>query len=100
MDVTEGKPSPQGFLLAAQKLRLKPEECVVMEDAVAAKNSIHFSKVGLLHAVMLKPRLVTMGFRRDKSGVHPMRREFVLGSRVEIQFRLYRKFARAHDLRG
>jgi beta-phosphoglucomutase len=34
-DVTEGKPSPQGFLLAAQKLKLKPEDCVVMEDAVA-----------------------------------------------------------------
>ena len=34
-DVTEGKPSPQGFLLAAQKLKLKSEDCVVMEDAVA-----------------------------------------------------------------
>jgi len=34
-DVTEGKPSPQCFFLAAQKFRLKPEDCVVMEDAVA-----------------------------------------------------------------
>ncbi|MBI2851865.1 MAG: beta-phosphoglucomutase family hydrolase [Chloroflexi bacterium] len=34
-DVTEGKPSPQGFLLAAQKLAVKPGNCVVIEDAVA-----------------------------------------------------------------
>ena len=34
-DVTEGKPSPQGFLLAAQRLGVKPENCIVIEDAVA-----------------------------------------------------------------
>jgi len=34
-DVTEGKPSPQVFLMAAQKLGVKPENCVVIEDAVA-----------------------------------------------------------------
>ncbi len=34
-DVTEGKPSPQGFLLAAKKLRAPPQNCVVIEDAVA-----------------------------------------------------------------
>lgn len=34
-DVTEGKPSPQGFLLAAQRLGVEPENCIVIEDAVA-----------------------------------------------------------------
>lgn len=34
-EVTEGKPSPQGFLLAAAKLGVVPETCVVIEDAVA-----------------------------------------------------------------
>jgi len=34
-DVTEGKPSPQGFLLAAQKLGVEPRQCVVIEDAIA-----------------------------------------------------------------
>ena len=34
-DVTEGKPSPQGFLLAAQKSGVEPENCIVIEDAVA-----------------------------------------------------------------
>jgi len=34
-DATEGKPSPQGFLLAAQRLGVKPENCIVIEDAIA-----------------------------------------------------------------
>ncbi len=34
-DVTEGKPNPQVFLLAAKKLGVKPENCFVIEDAVA-----------------------------------------------------------------
>ena len=34
-EVTEGKPSPQGFLLAAEKLVVEPQNCVVIEDAVA-----------------------------------------------------------------
>ena len=33
-DVKEGKPSPQCFLLAAEKLGVEPKNCVVMEDAV------------------------------------------------------------------
>ncbi len=34
-DVTEGKPSPQGFLLAAQRLGVEPKNCIVIEDSVA-----------------------------------------------------------------
>jgi beta-phosphoglucomutase family hydrolase len=34
-EVTEGKPSPQIFRLAAQKLKADPAGCVVIEDAVA-----------------------------------------------------------------
>jgi beta-phosphoglucomutase family hydrolase len=34
-DVTEGKPSPQGFLLAAQRLGVEPKNCIVTEDAIA-----------------------------------------------------------------
>lgn len=34
-DVTEGKPSPQVFLLAAERLGVEPEDCIVIEDAVA-----------------------------------------------------------------
>jgi beta-phosphoglucomutase family hydrolase len=34
-EVSEGKPSPQIFLLAAEKLKVNPAGCVVIEDAVA-----------------------------------------------------------------
>jgi beta-phosphoglucomutase family hydrolase len=34
-DVTEGKPDPQVFLLAAQRLGVNPANCLVIEDAVA-----------------------------------------------------------------
>lgn len=34
-EVTEGKPSPQVFLLAARKLGVEPGNCIVIEDAVA-----------------------------------------------------------------
>jgi beta-phosphoglucomutase family hydrolase len=34
-EVPEGKPSPQIYLRAAQKLGVKPENCVVFEDALA-----------------------------------------------------------------
>jgi beta-phosphoglucomutase family hydrolase len=42
-EVSEGKPSPQIYLLAAKKLGVKPDNCVVLEDAIAgvegAKNA-------------------------------------------------------------
>ncbi|MDY6845279.1 MAG: HAD family phosphatase [Thermodesulfobacteriota bacterium] len=42
-DVKRGKPDPEGFLLAAEKLFVKPKNCVVIEDAIggvqAAKNA-------------------------------------------------------------
>ncbi len=33
VDVTRGKPDPQCFLLAAERLRVRPEFCSVIEDA-------------------------------------------------------------------
>lgn len=34
-DVTEGKPDPQGYALAARRLGVDPSECLVFEDAPA-----------------------------------------------------------------
>lgn len=41
-EVTKGKPNPQIFLIALKKLKLKPTECVVIEDA---KNGILAAKM-------------------------------------------------------
>ncbi len=42
-DITNSKPHPEVFLLAAERLNVKPKECAVIEDAVAgieaAKNA-------------------------------------------------------------
>ncbi|MFG2000003.1 HAD-IA family hydrolase [Spirillospora sp. NPDC048911] len=34
-DVTHGKPNPEGYLLAARRLGVRPADCVVVEDAPA-----------------------------------------------------------------
>lgn len=33
-DVTRSKPDPQGYLLAAERLGCRPEDCVVVEDSI------------------------------------------------------------------
>jgi beta-phosphoglucomutase len=42
-DVTQGKPSPEGYLLTARKLNVFPDKCLVIEDSphgiMAAKNA-------------------------------------------------------------
>ncbi|HEC21223.1 MAG TPA: HAD family phosphatase [Candidatus Peregrinibacteria bacterium] len=38
-DITKGKPDPEIFLLAAKKLGVNPEECVVVEDTRAGVTS-------------------------------------------------------------
>ena len=49
-DITKGKPDPQIFLMAAERVGAKPDECVVFEDAVlgveAAKNG-HMRCIGI-----------------------------------------------------
>ena len=50
-DVTRGKPDPQVFLLAAQRLGLPPGRCAVIEDApagIAAAQAAGMASVGLL----------------------------------------------------
>jgi beta-phosphoglucomutase len=49
-DVTRGKPDPQVFLIAAERLGVAPARCAVVEDApagVAAANSAGMASIGL-----------------------------------------------------
>ncbi len=47
-DTQRGKPDPQVFLVAAQKLGVPPERCVVVEDAVAG---VQAAKAGGMKAI-------------------------------------------------
>ncbi len=50
-DVTRGKPDPQVFLLAADRMGLAPADCAVIEDApvgIAAANAAGMASIALL----------------------------------------------------
>jgi len=50
MDVTAGKPDPQVYLLAAERLNVEPSCCAVVEDApagIAAARAANMASVGL-----------------------------------------------------
>lgn len=43
--ISKGKPNPEIFLNASKKLQLKPEECIVFEDAVAGIQAANTAKM-------------------------------------------------------
>ncbi len=47
-DITKGKPDPQIFQMAAERLNAKPSECVVFEDAVLG---VEAAKRGKMHCI-------------------------------------------------
>jgi beta-phosphoglucomutase family hydrolase len=55
-EVTEGKPGPQGFLLAARKLAVEPRFCVVIEDAVAGVTAAKRAGMRCLAVTNTHPR--------------------------------------------
>jgi len=55
-DVSKAKPDPEVFLIGAQKLQMKPENCVVFEDAIAgvqAANAAKMVSIGIGDAKVL-----------------------------------------------
>ena len=74
-DVSRGKPDPQVFLLAAARLGVPPERCVVVEDAPVGVAAAH---AGGMKAVAL---LSTGRRREDFDAVEP---ELVVSSLREL----------------
>jgi len=74
-DVERGKPDPQVFLLAAERLGTPPERCVVVEDAPVGVTAAHD---GGMKAVAL---LSTGRRREDFEAVRP---ELLIGSLREL----------------
>ena len=52
LNITRSKPDPQVFLIAAEKLALKPEECLVVEDSAAG---IQAAKAAKMKSLALGP---------------------------------------------
>ena len=59
-EVTEGKPSPQGFLLAAERLGVEPRDCIVIEDAVAGVTAAKRAGMYCLALASTHPRYSLM----------------------------------------
>ncbi|MFH1381666.1 MAG: HAD family phosphatase [Chloroflexota bacterium] len=55
-EVAEGKPSPQSFLLAAEKLGVRPADCIVIEDAVAGVTAAKRARMRCLAVTNTHPR--------------------------------------------
>ena len=60
-DVKNGKPAPETFLMAAQKLSIRPQHCIVIEDAI---HGIEASKAAGMSVIAL----TTTRNREDLSG--------------------------------
>jgi len=58
LDITKSKPDPEVFIVAAQKLNLRNEECLVVED----------SKVGVVAARACHMRSLGVGSEHDRLG--------------------------------
>jgi len=55
-DVSKAKPDPEVFLIGAKKLNMNPENCVVVEDAIAgveAANAAKMLSIGIGDAKVL-----------------------------------------------
>ena len=74
-DVELGKPDPQVFLLAARRLGLPPERCVVVEDAPVGVEAAHAA--GMTAVVLLS----TGRRREDFAGCRP---ELVVSGLAEL----------------
>ena len=55
-DVTEGKPDPQVFLLAAQRLGVEPKNCIVVEDAITGVTAAKRAGMQCLAVTNTHPR--------------------------------------------
>lgn len=66
LDTTRSKPDPEVFQIAADRLRLKPEECLVVEDSAAG---IEAAKRGGMRSLGVGPFHATLGADFDAEGL-------------------------------
>lgn len=72
-DVTKAKPDPEVFLIAAEKLNIKPEDCIVFEDALAGIEAANTA------------RMISIGIG-DKNVLQDADYNFADSTEIEIEF--------------
>lgn len=77
--VTNGKPHPEGFLLAASELNVLPENCIVFEDAPK----------GVEAALAAKMFVVGIGNEDDLGNAHLVMTDFSKTTFEEIEEKLF-----------
>ena len=68
-----GKPAPDIFLIAAQKIGLKPSDCIVIEDAIAGIKSAYNANIGKIIAIA---SLEPIEFYKQMKEVHQIINNF------------------------
>jgi len=66
LDTTRSKPDPEVFQIAAQRLQLKPEECLVVEDSAAG---VEAAKRGGMRSLGVGPFHSTLGADFEAEGL-------------------------------
>ena len=71
-----------------------------LSDGVVNGRKVYLGQVGVLKPTVMPPRSVKMGFAVTKGRkVVKEQREFYLDSRIKYTFRMFKKFARTHELK-
>jgi len=83
----------QGGLTYVQAERTYMVLMALFADALASQKAITIGRVGVLKPRQVKPRIVRMGFKRDKNGMEKVRREYHIGMRTKYVFKVRKTFA-------
>jgi mannitol-1-/sugar-/sorbitol-6-phosphatase len=84
-DVKSGKPAPDGYLLAATRLNIKPSECVVIEDAPAG---IQAGKSAGMRVIAVASTLTSNVLSQADIAVRHLSEIKLLQTAQEIQIRV------------
>lgn len=68
-----GKPAPDIFLIAAEKIGLEPKDCIVVEDAIAGIESAKSAGIGKIIAIA---SLEPIEFYKKMSGLTQIIKNF------------------------
>jgi sugar-phosphatase len=83
--VKAGKPAPDGYLLAASRLHVRPSECVVIEDAPAG---IQAGKSAGMRVIAVASTLALEDLKQAEVAVRHLSEIKLLSTAHEIQIRI------------